>query len=67
LGAGPLYPGARYDAGERPSSVTIGDLDGDPVPDLALANVCSDNVSVLRGARRRDVAITCCTIWSYVD
>ena len=38
-----------YPAGERPSSVAIGDLDGDGDLDLAVANWYSDNVSVLLG------------------
>jgi hypothetical protein len=36
--------------GENPSSVAIGDLNGDNNPDLAVANAGSDNVSVLLGA-----------------
>ena len=36
-----------YGAGDRPSSVAIGDLNGDGDPDLAVANEWSDNVSVL--------------------
>jgi hypothetical protein len=47
LADGPLFPGAQYPAGERPTSVAIGDLDGDQVPDLAVANSGSDNVPVL--------------------
>ena len=38
VGDGPLFPGAQYAAGDRPTSVAIGDLNGDQVPDLALAN-----------------------------
>jgi len=38
-----------YGAGTYPSSVAIGDLDGDGTPDLAVANGGSDNVSVLLG------------------
>jgi len=49
LGDGPLFPGARYPAGNGPGSVAIGDLNGDQVPDLAVANETSDNVSVLLG------------------
>ncbi|MCH8150393.1 MAG: VCBS repeat-containing protein, partial [Planctomycetes bacterium] len=49
LGNRPLFPGAIYPAGEEPRSVAIGDLDGDQLPDLAVANRDSDNVSVLRG------------------
>jgi len=41
---------ARVDfaAGGQPSSVAIGDLDGDGKPDLAVANSSSNTVSVLR-------------------
>ncbi len=49
LGDGPLFPGAQYAAGDFPTSVAIGDLDGDQVPDLAVPNYWSDNVSVLLG------------------
>ncbi|MCH8147845.1 MAG: hypothetical protein IH987_07605, partial [Planctomycetes bacterium] len=49
LGAGPLFPGALYAADREPQFVAIGDLDGDQVPDLAVANRDSDNVSVLLG------------------
>ena len=38
LGAGLLLPGPQYAAGVEPVSVAIGDLDGDQVPDLAVAN-----------------------------
>ena len=61
-GSGPLFPGAQYatgngmfaapvhyPAGDYPIFVAIGDLDGDQVPDLAVANFNSDNVSVLLG------------------
>ena len=48
LGGGPLFPGAQYDVGEVPESVAIGDLDGDLVPDMAVANFSNNNkVSVL--------------------
>ncbi len=49
VGDGPLFPGAQYDAGDVPYSVAIGDLNGDQVPDLGVANAGSDNVSVLLG------------------
>jgi hypothetical protein len=39
----------HYAAAAAPSSVAIGDLDGDQVPDLAVANAFSDNVSILLG------------------
>ncbi|MCH8150539.1 MAG: VCBS repeat-containing protein, partial [Planctomycetes bacterium] len=48
-GYDPLFPGAQYPAGDGPQSVAIGDLDGDQVLDLAVANSRSDNVSVLLG------------------
>jgi hypothetical protein len=37
-----------FSTGTQPFSVAIGDLDGDSKPDLAVANVGSNNVSVLR-------------------
>ena len=37
-----------YPTGTYPVSVAIGDLDGDGKPDLAVANLTSNNVSVLR-------------------
>ena len=48
LGDRPLFPGAQYAAGIGPESAAIGDLNGDQVPDLAVANL-SDSVSVLLG------------------
>ncbi len=50
VGDGPLFPGAQYAAGDAPYSVAIGDLNGDQVPDLAVAIWSSDTVSVLLGA-----------------
>ena len=49
LGKGPLFPRAVYPAGDAPASVSIADLDGDQVPDMAVANEGSDNVSILLG------------------
>ncbi len=43
----PLFVNPRYDSGDAPFSVAIGDLDGVNGPDLAVANGFSDNVSVL--------------------
>jgi hypothetical protein len=37
-----------FNTGIAPRSVAIGDLDGDGKPDLAVANISSNNVSVLR-------------------
>jgi hypothetical protein len=45
LTIGSLYPGAKFAAGFEPSSVAVGDLDGDA--DLAVANFNSAEVSVL--------------------
>jgi hypothetical protein len=42
-------PAINWNAGDDPYSVAVGDFDGDGRPDLAVANVDSDNVSVLRG------------------
>ncbi len=48
-GAGALFPGQKFPAGDGPSSVAVADLDGDSVPDLVTANSSSDDVSVLLG------------------
>ncbi|UCG17361.1 MAG: hypothetical protein JSV19_04875, partial [Phycisphaerales bacterium] len=45
--AGPLFPGAQYTAGTRPTCVAVADLDGDGDADFAVANWESENVSVL--------------------
>jgi len=42
-----FYSSLAYDAGDGPSSVCVGDLDGDNDLDLAVVNQTSDNVSVL--------------------
>ncbi len=46
-GDGTFAPHVLYGAGGFPSSVAVGDLDGDLDLDLAVANVASDAVSVL--------------------
>ena len=46
-GDGTFAAAAHYGAGFGPSSVAIADLDGDQVPDLAVANLWSDDVSVV--------------------
>jgi hypothetical protein len=38
-----------FDAGNEPSSVAVGDFNGDGIPDLAVANRYSNTVSVLLG------------------
>ena len=48
-GDGSFQSAVNYGAGDEPRSVAIGDLNGDGNPDLAVANVGSDNVSVLLG------------------
>ncbi len=50
VGDGPLFStGVHYPTGNGSTSVAIGDLNGDQVPDLAVANQHPDNVSVLLG------------------
>ena len=41
------YTSSPFDAGDGPEVVAAGDLDGDGYPDLAVANVLSNDVSVL--------------------
>jgi len=49
-GDGTFAPEQRFGAGDSPRSVAVGDLDGDGVPDLAVANATSDDISVLLAA-----------------
>ncbi len=44
-----FFPHVQYGVGIQPLSVTIGDLDGDGNPDLAVANEWDGNISVLLG------------------
>ncbi|MHC4209647.1 MAG: FG-GAP-like repeat-containing protein, partial [Planctomycetota bacterium] len=46
-GDGIFAAAAAYAAGHSPSSVAIGDLDGDNGPDLTVANRSGNDVSVL--------------------
>jgi VCBS repeat-containing protein len=46
-GSGSFAAATNFTAGDGPTSVAVGDFDGDTKPDLAVANVRSDNVSVL--------------------
>jgi uncharacterized repeat protein (TIGR01451 family) len=45
----PFDPAVPYPAGGGPASVAIADLNGDTIPDLAIANQFSNNVSILLG------------------
>ena len=47
VGDGTFAPEQRFAAGDLPRSVSIGDLDGDGAPDLAVVNAFSNDVSVL--------------------
>ncbi|MCH8149233.1 MAG: VCBS repeat-containing protein, partial [Planctomycetes bacterium] len=49
LGDGTFATAVKYAFGNAFTSIAIGDLDGDSVPDLAVANQDDDNVSVLLG------------------
>jgi hypothetical protein len=49
VGDGSMVAPRSYAVGDDPRGVAIGDLDGDGVPDLAVANLFSDSVSVLLG------------------
>ena len=40
----------RYNVGDDPVSITVADINGDKVPDLAVANQGSNDVSILIGA-----------------
>src|SRR5260370_42217154 len=42
-------PPQNFGAGLAPQSVTVGDVDGDGVPDLLVANSITDNLSVILG------------------
>ena len=48
-GDGTFKPQSRFGAGSRPSSVAVGDFNGDGIQDLAVTNSGSANVSVLLG------------------
>lgn len=43
----PLYPGQKFSVGNRPFSIVTADLNADGIPDLAVANRDSNDVSVL--------------------
>ncbi len=46
-GNGTFADPVEYDAGDRPNSIALGDLDGDGDLDLAVANSGDDNISIL--------------------
>jgi VCBS repeat-containing protein len=48
-GSGSFGTATSFAAGTRPTSVAVGDVNGDGKPDLAVANADSANVSVLLG------------------
>jgi hypothetical protein len=48
-GDGTFQQAQSYGAGRSPFSVAVGDFNGDGKPDLAVANVSSNNVSILLG------------------
>jgi hypothetical protein len=57
LGAGDGTFGAatNFPTGRSPSSVVVGDFNGDGLPDLAVANLDADNVAILLNGRTRAV------------
>src|SRR5206468_5228242 len=48
-GNGSFQTSVNYSTGTEPGSIAVGDFDGDGKQDLAVANVGSDNVSILLG------------------
>jgi acetyl esterase/lipase len=48
-GEGTFLLGQNYLVGTAPGAITVGDFNGDGNPDLAVANVTSDSVSILLG------------------
>src|SRR5262249_62118803 len=48
-GDGSFQAAHTFAGGNFPSSVAVGDFNGDGIPDLAVANTRSNNVSVLLG------------------
>jgi hypothetical protein len=48
-GDGNFHPAVNYPVGSEPESVAVGDFNRDGIPDLAVANFGSNNVSVLLG------------------
>jgi len=50
VGGGDTFqPAVNYAVGNWPNSVAVGDFNGDGSPDLAVANVNSNNISILLG------------------
>ncbi len=47
--AAPLFPNPVSGVGDGPNSVAVGDFNADGVQDLAVANIISNDVSVLLG------------------
>ena len=56
LGNGTFQADTTYTVGSEPSAVAIGDVNGDGVPDVVVANYHTDNVSVLLGQTTNGVA-----------
>src|SRR5256712_3196603 len=48
-GDGSFQPALTFGAGSSPTSVAVGDVNGDGRPDLVVANASSSDVSVLLG------------------
>lgn len=46
----PIFPGAKYAAGDGPTGIAVADLNADAAPDIIVANWQSNDVSVFLGA-----------------
>jgi hypothetical protein len=47
--ARPVLPGAQYDVGANPDGIAVGDVNGDGILDVVVANFGENDISVLMG------------------